>query len=234
MKTDYVLKSIPERYGRDVGNPAAAGPLARSITAGAIRQTNLEQSASQKARRDARARVVEQFQEGRLKFTADTQPRDSAGKFRRVLARLKLNLGKSVSEQLSKEMEEAAAAGEIGNYELAKTHAAEVIKLVDEVDTKDMAKGSADNIRKGAESLGKMMAYLPLPQGKDSAKVRFSDLPTPTAELIKNLIDQVQQQLGEVAAADITSVLRGFMSGMRTMSSDQMASELTKIMNALV
>ncbi len=234
MQTTYKLRNVPERYGRDTGDPRVAGALADHVTAaGAIRRTGLQQKAGQKARREAKKRVLEQFEAGRLKFTADTQPRDNAGKFRRVLARLKMNLGDAASEQLAKEMEEAAAAGAIGNYSKAKEHGANVVALVDEVQDGDIEKGTIRNIRKGAQDLGKLLAYLPLPQGDTAQKVRFSDLPAPTSQLIKKLIDRVQDRLDADDAAKYTQVLQSFMSGGRTMSADEMAAELSKILRVL-
>ena len=236
MQTDYVLKSIPKRYGRDVGNPAIAGSLARAVTAaGAVRRTRLQQNASQRARAAARQRVLDQFRAGRsFKYTAETQPRDSAGKFRRVLARLKTDLGDAASEQLARELEEASAAGAIGDYTKAKEHASEVIDLVDQVEDDKIQAGTGEAIRKGAKDLGKLLAYLPLPQGDPNQKVRFSDLPEPTADLIDGLIDKVQAKLSAADAAKYTAVLKSFKSGLRTMSSDEMAAELSKVLRVLV
>lgn len=234
MKTGYKLKSVPEEYGLDRGDPAAAGPLARAVTAaGAIRSTQLDQRKTQDAKARAEARVRQQFEEGRLKFTAESQPRDNAGKFRRVLARLKTNLGDAASEQLAKEMEAAAAAGAIGNYAEAKRAGGEVVKLVDSVEDNELDKGTIQNIRKGAKDLGELLAYLPLPQGDTSQKVRFSDLPAPTSKLIQDLVRRVNERLDGEDAAKYTDVLQSFMSGVRTMSADEMASELAKILRVL-
>lgn len=237
MKTTHVLASLPPEYSADRGDPRVAGPLARAVLAAAgpsgapDRGTRSSQSVA--ARAKARERVEAQFEEARLKFNPQNQPRNTEGKFRKVLARLKMNLGDQANEQLAKEMEEAEAAGAIGDYANAKNHASEVVKLVQNVKEGDLKKGTLNNIRKGATDLGKLLAYLPLPQGDTSKKVRFSDLPAPTASLIQNLIKRVEGQLDNEDAAKYVTILRQFMSGARTMSSDEMSAELSKVLRVL-
>lgn len=242
MRTNYQLSHVPASLGRDLGDPRVAGALARAAAAagqsmtaaGAIARTNAQQKSSQTARRNAaKKRVRQQFEAGRLKFTPETQPRDNAGKFRRVLARLKMNLGDSATEQLAKQMEAAEKAGELGDYAKAREAGAEVIKLVDSVDDNVLKEGNVNNIRKGAAELGKLLAYLPLPQGDDNAKIRFSDLPAATGKLIDNLVDRVREKVGGEKAEEYVAVLKSFMSGGRLMSADEMSAELSKILRVL-
>lgn len=236
MKTTYELKNVPARYGRDAGNPSISSPLARSVTAaGAIRRTGLQQKASQQARAAAKVRILEQFRAARgFKYTPDTQPRDATGKFRRVLARLKTNLGDAATEQLAKELEEAESAGAIGDYAKAKEHASEVVKLVDDVDQGKLKGSAAEAVRTGAEDLGKLLAYLPLPQGDPSQKIRYSDLPEPTAKMIDNLLQRVDDKLSSEDAAKYTALLKSFKSGLRTMSADDMSAALNRLMRVLL
>lgn len=229
----YTLKHVPARYGRDTGDPSVAGPLHRAVTASAIRRTNLQQSSLKTSRRAAKKRLRSQFEAGRMKFTPKTQPRDTVGKFRKVLARLKLNLGDQATEQLAKEMEEVEAAGSIGNYEKAREAGANVIKLLDSVDSGSLSEGDINNIRKGSSELGKLLAYLPLPQGDRSAKVRFSDLPTPVGDLIRDLIERVKTKLSSEDSVKYIAILESFISGGRLMSSDEMSAELAKILRVL-
>ena len=243
MKTEYKLRHLPENYGRDAGDPSVAGILAVTAAGkpggakapGTKDDRPTPSALSVKARADARERIKKQFEEARAagKFTPKTQPRDSAGKFRKVLARLKLNLGDQASEQLAKKIEAAEAAGALGNYAKAKEHGAEVVKLIDNVEDGDLEKGTLDNIRKGSKELGKLLAYLPMPQGDPNAKVRFSDLPAPTADLIRNLTKRVEAKLSNEDAAKYVTVLEQFMSGTLTMDSDMMNAELAKILRVL-
>jgi hypothetical protein len=177
--------------------------------------------------------VNQQFEEARLKFTPSTQPRDPAGKFRRVLARLKLNMGEKSTEQIAKKIEEAEAAGAVGDYTEAKTAGAEVVQLIDAVQDGDLAKGTVRNLRAGARDLGKLLAYLPMPQGNPNAKVRFSDMPAPVAALIKDMARRVEDRLGAEDAAKYVAVLESFMSGGRTMSADELSAELSKLLRVL-
>lgn len=233
MKTDHVVPGVPVRYSRDSGDPGAAGPLALTA-AGAIRRTQLQSKKSQQARLAAKKRIKQQWAEGRLKYTAETQPRDTSGKFRRVLARLKMNLGDQATEQLAKEMEAAEAAGAIGDYQEARRAGAEVVKLVDGIESGVLDSEDLNNVRSANTELGKLLSYLPLPQGDDSAKVRFSDLPAPTSDLIQKLIEKVEAKLDSEDARDIVEKLKSFQSGVLTMSADELSQELAKLVQALV
>lgn len=233
MKTSCIVASVPARYSRDSGDPGAAGPLALTA-AGAIRRTQLQGKKSQEARLAAKKRVREQWEEGRLKYTARTQPRDSGGKFRRVLARLKVNLGDQASEQLAKELEAAESAGSIGDYQEARRAGAEVVKLVDGIDAGTLDPNDLGNVRAANQELGKLLSYLPLPQGDDAAKVRFSDLPAPTASLIQKLIDKVEAKLDPEKANELTEKLKSFQSGVLTMSADELSQELARLVQTLV
>lgn len=245
MKTSYELRHLPKEYGRDAGDPSVAGSLARAVTAAGDKKTRgakapgpgddrpTPSGLSVAARARARERVKQQFAEARQKFDAKTQPRDSAGKFRKVLARLKLNLGEDANEQLAKEIEEAEAAGALGNYRKAKEHGAEVVKLLDNVADGDLDKGTLNNIRKGSRELGKLLAYLPMPQGDPNAKVRFSDLPAPTSALVRDLVKRVEGKLDNEDAAKYVTTLKQFMSGTLTMDSDMMNAELARLLRVL-
>lgn len=178
-------------------------------------------------------RTREQFFRARRRFTARTQPRQHDGRFRKILARLKENLGESELEQINDEINKAEKASVAGDYVSASKAAREVIHLVDDIETGRLEPEIEKNLRQGTADLGRVLAYLPLPQGKDAAKVRFSDLPPSTGRLIQDLIERIQGQINKKDAAKFTKVLRSFISGARTMSSDQLSAEMNKLLRLL-
>ena len=222
MRTNYVNPRNPARYSRDLGNfaiVAAAG------------ETSWAKAEAAKRRADADAK--KNAQENISKFTPETQPRDPNGKFRKILARLKNNLGEKATEELAKGIEKAEAAQIAGNYEEMKKAGGDVIKMIGDIKEGDLPKGATKNLRRGAENLGKVMAYLPLPQGNPNAKIRFSDLPPGSADLVRSMVKRVIEQLGQEKAKKYTAALEQYMSGARSMDSDEMASNLNKLLRVL-
>lgn len=185
------------------------------------------------AKRRATQEAKKSAEDNVAKYTPQTQPRDPNGKFRRILARLKTNLGEKATEELAKSIEAAEAAQIAGNYEKMKEAGSDVVKMIGDIKEGDLPKGAAKNLRRGAENLGKVMAYLPLPQGDPNAKVRFSDLPPSSADLVRSMVDRVIEQLGNDKAEKYVSDLKQYMSGARSMDSDEMASNMNKLLRVL-
>lgn len=186
-----------------------------------------------KARRSARNDAIANAEENRSKYTAKTQPRDFNGRFKKILARLKMNLGGESTEEVAKQIESTEAAQIAGNYEEMKTHSTDLIKMLNDVDEGSLAKGTVKNLRRGATDLGKVMAYLPLPQGQENAKVRFTDVPPATQDLVRSMVKRVKERLDSSTARKYVQVLESYMSGSRTMTSDEMAKELNKLLRVL-
>jgi carboxylesterase type B len=222
MKTNYVVSSNPMRFSKDPGDVALIAAANETVWA--------KKSA---AKRTAQVKANQNAEANRNKFTPDTQPRNNDGKFRKILARLKTNLGGEATEQLAKKIESAEAAQIAGNYEEARKNGIELIKMIDNISDGSMPKGVTKNLRQGASDLGKVLAYLPLPQGDANAKIRFTDLPPATADLVRSMIKKVQEQLAPDVAEKYVSELNEFMSGSRTMNSDEMASNLNKLLRVL-
>lgn len=221
MKTSYVITSNPARLSRDPGDAAivaAAQETSWAKSSAARRSAKI--AATRKAKREAQ-------------FTPETQPRDPNGRFRRILARLKANLGEDATSELAKKIESAEAAQIAGNYEEMRSHSNELIKMIDDVQDGELAKGTVKNLRNGARDLGKVMAYLPLPQGNPNAKIRFTDMPPASADMVRQMIKKVQEQLNAEDAKKYVKELEEFMSGSRTMTSDEMASNLNKLLRVL-
>lgn len=186
-----------------------------------------------RARRVAKNESEKKVDDNRSKYTAKTQPRDPDGKFRRILARLKLNLGGDSTAELAKKIESAEAAQIAGNYALMHEAGSDIVKMIDGIDSGSIQKGLANNLRRGATDLGRVMAYLPLPQGDSNAKVRFTDLPPAGGDLVRKMVEQVKDSVDPDVAIKYTKELDEFMSGSRTMTSDEMSVFLNKLLRVL-
>lgn len=221
MKTNYVITSNPARLSRDPGdvNIVAAAQATPYAKASAARRAS-RISATSKAKQAAQ-------------FTPETQPRDPNGRFRRILARLKTNLGEKSTDQIAKKIESAEAAQVAGNYEEMKKHGTELIKMLDSVESGGLEAGTVKNLRNGARDLGKVLAYLPLPQGNPNAKIRFTDMPPASADMVRKMVEMVKEKLSAEDAEKYVEVLEQYMSGSRTMTSDEMASNLNKLLRVL-
>lgn len=221
MKTKYVITNNPAHLSRDPGNIAivAAAQATPYAKASAARRSS-KISATSAANKAAQ-------------FTPETQPRDPNGRFRRILARLKTNLGDKATDAIAKEIESAEVAQVAGNYEEMRKHGSTLIEMIDNVADGQLAQGTVKNLRNGARDLGKVMAYLPLPQGNPNAKIRFSDMPPASGEMVRAMIERVKEKLSAEDALKYTKVLDEFMAGSRTMTSDEMASNLNKLLRVL-
>lgn len=222
MKTKYVNPYIPVKYSQDPGDFA--------IIAAAQATPYAKASA---ARRRARAEAIKAARENVTKYTPDTQPRDTNGRFRKILARLKLNLGEESTSELAKQIEATEAAQIAGNYEEMRSNSRDLIKMISAVEDGELPQGTTKNLRQGAADLGRILAYLPLPQGDANQKVRFSDLPPASNDLVRDMVNRVERKLDSSDAEKYTRELKQFMSGSRTMSSDEMATYLNKLLRVL-
>lgn len=212
MKTKYKIEGLDPKLCKDPGK--------LSVVAAALSKKEKE-------------RAREQFLLARHKYTARSQPRNTDGKFRKILARLKADLGDSELREINKQINAAEKASVAGDYVKATKAAREVIGLVDDIEQGKLEPEIEKNLRKGTADLGRVLAYLPLPQGTDSEKVRFSDLPPSTGRFIQDVIKRIEDQINKKDAAKFTRVLNSFLSGGRTMSSDQLSAELNKLLRLL-
>lgn len=217
--------SLPPSLTRDPGDIAIVAAAQQSRTADSLSKAR---KARQEARRQARAR-----EEARTKYTPKTQPRHPDGKFRKILARLKQNLGDESTQDLANEIEAANAAQVAGDYLKMRSAGANIIDRIEEIQSGSLGKGVKQNLRESAEELGEVMAYLPMPQGDPSAKVRFSDIPPAAKDLIRRLVENTEEKVGTSEAKPFTDELRTFMSGGMRMHSDQLASNLNRLMKIL-
>jgi hypothetical protein len=213
VKTDYVIPGVdPELCKHREGNITAA---LNSTTKGKIN------------------RAREQFIRGRTGFKPGKQPRDTEGKFRRILARLKFDLGDTELEGIVNEIKNAEHSADTGDIAKAAEGGRRVVQMVDEIEDGVLDPESINNVRTGARELGKAIAYLPLPQGDPNAKVRFSDLPKTTKDLIEGMVKRVEDRLGVEDAADAVANLKSLMAGGRSMAADELSAELNKLLRLL-
>lgn len=161
------------------------------------------------------------------------QPRDVAGKFRDVLARLKQDLGTGGNAKLMDKLEEAQNNESLGDYDAAAKSSAQLIDLIDRLDSGALDATSLGNVRQSARLLGQVLSNLPLPFGKDAQKVRFSDLPPVLRDLIDNMITKVEAKIGKKDADIATESLRSYKSGGDVYSQSEVSSEMSKLLRLL-
>ena len=169
----------------------------------------------------------------RAKYTPKTQPRDASGKFRQVLARLKVNLGTAGSDAAIKKIEETENLDNAGNYAGAAKAAGDLLNIIDRLDTNALNSDSLENIRTSAGELGKVIANLPFAFGADAEKIRFSDVPPALRDLMKDMITRVEDKIGQKDADTATKDLKSFMSGGDYYNQSEISSQMAKLLRLL-
>jgi hypothetical protein len=169
----------------------------------------------------------------RAKYTPKTQPRDASGKFRQVLARLKVNLGTAGSDAAIKKIEETENLDNAGNYAGAAKAAGDLLNIIDRLDTNALNSDSLENIRTSAGELGKVIANLPFAFGADAEKIRFSDVPPALRDLMKDMITRVEDKIGQKDADIATKDLKSFMSGGDYYNQSEISSQMAKLLRLL-
>jgi hypothetical protein len=161
------------------------------------------------------------------------QPRDSKGKFRTVLARLKQDLGVSGLQNVIEKVQQAEDLDNAGNYSAAVAAATELLSIIDRLDTGGLNPQSLENVRASARALGSVLANLPLPFGQDTSTVRYSDLPPVLRNLMDDLIDKVEEKIGKDDARIATQKLRSYRSGGDAFSQSEVSSEMSTMLRLL-
>ena len=166
-------------------------------------------------------------------YTPKTQPRDTKGKFRQVLARLKVNLGDSGSDEALKKIKEAENLDNAGDYAGAANAAGDLLGVIDRLDTGALNAESLENVRLSAGQLGSVIANLPFAFGQDAQKIRFSDIPPALQDLMDKMITRVEAKIGKKDANIATKDLKGFMSGADYYSQSEISSQMSKLLRLL-
>lgn len=173
-------------------------------------------------------------EESRAKYNPRTQPRTNNGRFQRILARLKSTLGDQELEQITNDINEAEQANEAGNYQKANEAGQRIMTQIHGIESGAIDESQRNALRQGAADLGRVMAYLPLPQGVDVAKVRFTDLPPSTRTFIKSLIEKIIGKLQPDEARSVTEGINAFLSGEVQLNADQLSQEMNRLLRFLV
>jgi hypothetical protein len=188
------------------------------------------------ARKDDSTSVVDKIdqQTGRTKYVpGKTQPRDARGKFRKVLARLKQDLGVAGLQQVLQQVEQAENLEFAGNYAGAAKAADDLLGTIDRLDTGALDATKIENVRKTAGDLGSVIANLPLPFTNQAQKVRFSDLPPALKNLVDDMITRVEAKIGKKDADIATQELRSYMAGADVYSQSEISSKMATLLRLL-
>jgi hypothetical protein len=170
---------------------------------------------------------------GRSKYTPATQPRDAKGKYRKVLARLKQNLGVAGLQDALLKVQDAENLEFAGNYADSAKASQELLGMIDRLDTNALNPESLENVKGTAAELGKVIANLPLPFGKDAEKLKFSDLPAGLKTLIDQMITRVESKIGKEDSDIATKDLKSYMSGADYYSQGEIQSQMNKLLRLL-
>jgi hypothetical protein len=205
----------------------------KEVKAEADKQTEEEIEQAEKVR-TGKTTAEDKFDEdGRTAYTPKTQPRDAKGKYRRVLARLRQDLGVAGLQRALTKAQEAENLEFAGNYAESAAASSDLLGLIDRLDTGALNARALENVRLTAAELGKTIANLPLPFGKDATKVRFSDLPAGLKDLIDSMITRVETKIGKKDADIATQSLKSYMSGADVYSQGEVQSEMSKLLRLL-
>jgi hypothetical protein len=176
---------------------------------------------------------ISRDEDGRPKFTPDTQPRDASGKFRQVLARIKQDLGTSGLDRVLDKIQEAENFDSTGDYAGAAKAAGDLLDIIDRLDAGALNAEALENVRLSAGELGKVIANLPFAFGEDAEKIRFSDVPPALRDLMEDMIVRVEDKIGQEDADIATEGLRKFMSGGDYFNQSEISSEMAKLLRLL-
>jgi hypothetical protein len=179
------------------------------------------------------APTVESGSRAKGVYTPQTQPRDEAGKFRKVLARLKQDLGTAGLQKVLEEAKTVENLYEIGNYTESAGAAVKLLDIVDRIDAGSLNSVSLGNVRDSARELGKVISNLPLGFNNQNEKVRYSDLPPALRDLMDSMITRVEAKIGKEDADIATKDLKGFKSGSDVYSQGEISSQMSKLLRLL-
>ncbi len=172
-------------------------------------------------------------EEGRSKYTPKTQPRDAKGKYRKVLARLKQDLGTAGLQKALLKVQAAENLEFAGNYAESQKASSELLGIIDRLDANALNPQALENVQNSARELGKVISNLPLPFGAEAEKMRFSDLPSGLKDLIDQMITRVESKIGKEDADIATADLKSYMSGSDVYSQGEVQSQMSKLLRLL-
>jgi len=176
----------------------------------------------------------ERDEEGRQKYISGvTQPRDSRGKYRKVLARLKQDLGVAGLADVLKKVEGLENLDFAGDYYEAADAMLNLTDMLDRLDSKALNPKALENVRNTARAGGVAFANLPLPFGDDNEKLKFSELPADFKTLMEDMVKRVEAKIGKEDAEIATKDLRSYMSGGDLYSQAEIQSQFNIMLRLL-
>jgi hypothetical protein len=172
--------------------------------------------------------------DGRVKYVSGVnQPRDAKGKYRKVLARLKQDLGVAGLSKALKKVEQAENLDFAGDYASSANASYELLMMLERLDKNALNPEALENVRNSAAELGRVISNLPLPFGEEAEKIKFSDLPSGLKDLVKDMIERVEAKIGKEDADIATQKLRSYISGGDLFSQGEVQSEMSKMLRLL-
>ena len=223
----------------------AAGPKVKEISdtelkklkdakSEADKQTEEEIQAAEDVK-SGKTSVTDNYdKDGRVKYESGVnQPRDAKGKYRKVLARLKQNLGIAGLADALKKAQQAEDLDFAGDYKASAKASSQLLDTIDRLDSNALNSESLENVRLSAKQLGTAISNLPLPFGEDAQKLKFSDLPSGLKDLIDSMITRVEAKIGKKDADIATQSLRSYMAGADVYSQGEVQSEMSKLLRLL-
>jgi hypothetical protein len=173
-------------------------------------------------------------EDGRVKYVSGVnQPRDARGKYRKVLARLKQDLGVAGLSRALKRAEDAENLDFAGDYANSASASYDLLNMLDRLDANALNPEALENVRNSAAELGRVISNLPLPFGEDAEKLKFSDLPSGLKDLIKDMMDRVEAKIGKEDGDIATQKLKSYISGGDVFSQGEVQSEMNKMLRLL-
>lgn len=168
----------------------------------------------------------------RPKYTPETQPRDSDGKYRLILARLRENVGVNGNQSIIDKIKTAQDIASGRDYKKASTSYADLVNTIDRIDTKSLDAKTLGAMKQASTDLAEVVANLPLPFDDQSQKIRFSDLPPVLREMTMNLVAKVKAEYGTKAGEKLQEI-QAFMAGGDYYSQSDVSSELNTLVHLL-
>jgi hypothetical protein len=225
-----VVRSDEPEIGQPVAAPLAPGIQEQVTPLDDPMQDEVDADKIAKLARDPL--VKESLERGKY-VPGKTQPRDEYGKFRKVLARLKQDLGVAGLDAVAKKVADVEGLNEVGSYSDAAKASGELVDIIDRLDTGALNARSLENIRSTTSELGKVIANLPLPFDNPAQKVRYSDLPPALQGLIEDMITRVEAKIGQKDADIATADLKSFKSGGDVYGQSDISSQVNKLLRLL-
>lgn len=182
------------------------------------------------------------------KFSPETQPRESNGKYSAVLARLQdpsVGVGRgnggtggsggaaTTSSTVGKQAAKIISASSGGDAKGATLGAANLVNTLNTVNTKGMSPKGIAIIKETSRELSTIIVNSDLSMGDTVDEYHFSDLPPVLQQFSRTLVSQVQQKVGAKKAVGLTADWTNYMSGQTEMTVPNISSALNKLLSSL-